>query len=155
MAFCRDMLYNIEKDKEEIGMIQAIYGKKGSGKTKRLLDMANDALKVEHGDIVFIDDDKRYMYDLRHEVRFVDASEYAVKSADMFLGFICGMLAQNFDVTAIFIDAFMKLVKADISELGDFFARLEDLSDKRGVRFIISVSGDPDVMPEFMRKYVI
>ena len=96
-------------------MIQAIYGKKGSGKTKRLLDMANDALKVEHGDIVFIDDDKRYMYDLRHEVRFVDASEYGVKSADMFLGFISGMLAQNFDVTAIFIDAFMKLVNTDIS----------------------------------------
>ena len=68
-------------------MIQVIYGKKGSGKTKRLLDMANDALKVEHGDIVFVDDDKRYMYDLRHEIRFVDASEYSVNSADMFLGF--------------------------------------------------------------------
>ena len=155
MAFYRNMLYNREKSKEEIGMIQAIYGKKGSGKTKRLLDMANDALKVEHGDMVFIDDDKRYMYDLRHEVRFVDASEYSVKSADMFLGFIYGMLSQNFDVTAIFIDAFMKLVKTDISELGDFFAQLEAMSDKRGVRFVISVSGDPDVMPEFMRKYVI
>ena len=81
-------------------MIQVIYGKKGSGKTKRLLDMANDALKVEHGDIVFVDDDKRYMYDLRHEIRFVDASEYSVKSADMFLGFLSGMLSQNFDVTS-------------------------------------------------------
>ena len=136
-------------------MIQIISGVKGSGKTKRILDMTNDALKVEHGVIVFIDDDKRYMYDLRHEVRFVDASEYSVKSADMFLGFIYGMLSQNFDVTAIFIDAFMKLVKTDISELGDFFAQLEAMSDKRGVRFVISVSGDPDVMPEFMRKYVI
>ena len=103
-------------------MIQVIYGKKGSGKTKRLLDMANDALKVEHGDIVFVDDDKRYMYDLRHEIRFVDASEYSVKSADMFLGFLSGMLSQNFDVTAIFIDAFMKMVNADVSTLGDFFA---------------------------------
>lgn len=136
-------------------MIQAIYGKKGSGKTKRLLDMANDALKVEHGDIVFIDDDKRYMYDLRHEVRFVDAGEYAVKSADMFLGFISGMLAQNFDVTAIFIDAFMKLVKTDIAEMEDFFACLDQLSEKRGVKFVISVSGDPEIMPAFMKKYVI
>ena len=136
-------------------MIQAIYGKKGSGKTKLLLDMANDALKVEHGDIVFIDDDKRYMYDLRHEVRFVDASEYGVKSADMFLGFISGMLAQNFDVTAIFIDAFMKLVNTDISTLGDFFAKLESLAEKRNLRFVISVSGDPDAMPEFMKKYVV
>ena len=73
----------------------------------------------------------------------------------MFLCFIYGGLSQNFDLTAIFIDAFMKLVKTDISELGDFFAQLEAMSDKRGVRFVISVSGDPDVMPEFMRKYVI
>ena len=54
-------------------MIQIISGVKGSGKTKRILDMTNDALKVEHGVIVFIDDDKRYMYDLRHEIRFVAA----------------------------------------------------------------------------------
>ena len=57
-------------------MIQIIPGNKGSGKTKRLIDITNDALKVEHGIIVFIDDDKRYMYDLRHEIRFVDAGEY-------------------------------------------------------------------------------
>lgn len=136
-------------------MIQAIYGKKGSGKTKRLLDMANEALQVEHGDVVFIDDDKRYMYDLRHEVRFVDASEYGVKSADKFLGFISGMLAQNFDVTAIFIDAFMKLVNTDIANLGDFFAELDALAEKRNLRFVISVSGDPDGMPEFMKKYIV
>ena len=136
-------------------MIQVIYGKKGSGKTKRLLDMANDALKVEHGDIVFVDDDKRYMYDLRHEIRFVDASEYSVKSADMFLGFLSGMMSQNFDVTAIFIDAFMKMVNADVSTLGDFFAQLDTLAEKRNLRFVISLSGDPDTMPEFMKKYVI
>ena len=59
-------------------MIQVILGSKGSGKTKRLIDITNDALKVEHGNVVFIDDDKRYMYDLRHEIRFVDASEYPV-----------------------------------------------------------------------------
>ena len=106
-------------------MIQVIYGKKGSGKTKRLLDMANDALKVEHGDIVFVDDDKR------------------------------GMLSQNFDVTAIFIDAFMKMVNADVSTLGDFFAQLDTLAEKRNLRFVISLSGDPDTMPEFMKKYVI
>ena len=57
-------------------MIRVILGDKGSGKTKRLIDLTNDALKSEHGNIIFIDDDKRYMYDLRHEIRFVDASEY-------------------------------------------------------------------------------
>ena len=138
-------------------MIQAIYGKKGSGKTKRLLDQANDALKTENGDVVFIDDDKRYMYDLRHEVRFVDASEYGVDSPDMFLGFVSGMLAQNFDVSAVFVDAFIKLVKADIADLGNFFERLEALSEKpdHKVRFVLSISGDPDIMPEFMKKYIV
>ena len=57
-------------------MIKVILGDKGSGKTKRLIDLTNDALKTEHGNIIFVDDDKRYMYDLRHEIRFVDASEY-------------------------------------------------------------------------------
>ena len=85
-------------------MIQIISGVKGSGKTKRLLDQTNDALKVEHGDIVFIDDDKRYMYDLRHEIRFVDASAYPVArgcSPDAFLAFISGMLVSPFSTLPI------------------------------------------------------
>ena len=69
-------------------MIRVILGDKGSGKTKRLIDMTNDALKTEHGNIIFIDDDKRYMYDLRHEIRFVDASEYPVAYKCTILGYI-------------------------------------------------------------------
>ena len=61
-------------------MIQVIHGKKGSGKTKRILDQANEAIKEHKGDVIFIDDDNRYMYDLRHEVRFVNASEYGSDS---------------------------------------------------------------------------
>ena len=74
-------------------MIQIISGVKGSGKTKRLLDQTNDALKVEHGDIVFIDDDKRYMYDLRHEIRFVDAS--AIPSPTLLAGRVSGLYQRH------------------------------------------------------------
>ena len=74
-------------------MIQVIHGKKGSGKTKRILDQANEAIKEHKGDVIFIDDDNRYMYDLRHEVRFVNAGEYGSDSPEMFFGFLCGMLA--------------------------------------------------------------
>ena len=97
-------------------MIQAIVGRKGSGKTKRLLDMANEALKVEHGHIVFVDDDKRYMYDLRHEIRFVDASEYMPKehrSPDALIALLGGMLAADYDITLICVDAFHRLANAD------------------------------------------
>lgn len=136
-------------------MIQVILGKKGSGKTKRLIDQANDSLKVEHGNVVFIDDDKRYMYDLRHEIRFVDASEYAVNSADIFYGFVSGMLSMNFDITLIFVDAFMKLANCDPNALEDFFNRLDTLSKSRNVNFVLSVSGDPADMPEFITRYAI
>ena len=136
-------------------MIQVILGNKGSGKTKRLIDHANDALKVESGNIMFIDDDSRYMYDLRHEIRFVDASEYKIHSADMFFGFIAGMLSANFDITLIVVDAFMKLVDCASSELESLFKRLDALSKAREVDFLIAVSGDPKDMPEFITQYAI
>ncbi len=136
-------------------MIQVIMGKKGSGKTKRLIDKANDALKVEHGSVVFIDDDTRYMYDLRHEIRFVDASDYKIESADMFYGFVSGMLSMNFDISVIFVDAFVKMVHADMQAMEPFFTRLEALSNARNVNFVISISGDPADLPEFVKRYAI
>ena len=136
-------------------MIQVIHGKKGSGKTKRILDLANEAIKEHKGDVIFIDDDNRYMFDLRHEVRFVNAGEYGSDSPEMFFGILCGMLAQNFDISVIFVDAFLKLVKADVEKTQDFFSRLEKLSLAHNVDFILSVSCDDAVAPEFIKKYFI
>ena len=141
-------------------MIQIILGDKGSGKTKRLIDLVNESLKNEHGDIIFIDDDKRYMYDLRHEIRFVDASEYPVGhkcQASEMLGFICGMLSANFDLSLIAMDAFMKLVRTplDDPEMKVFFEKLEALSETHHCTFLISVSAQAESVPEFIRKYVI
>lgn len=141
-------------------MIQIILGDKGSGKTKRLIDLVNESLKNEHGDIIFVDDDKRYMYDLRHEIRFVDASEYPVGekcTATEMLGFICGMLSANFDVSLIAMDAFMKLVRTplDDAEMKDFFEKLEQLSEEHKCNFLISVSAPAESVPEYINKYVI
>lgn len=141
-------------------LIQIILGDKGSGKTKRLIDLVNESLKNEHGDIIFIDDDKRYMYDLRHEIRFVDASEYPVghkSQASEMLGFICGMLSANFDLSLIAMDAFMKLVRTplDDPEMKAFFEKLEALSEAHHCNFLISVSAQAESVPEFIRKYVI
>ncbi len=136
-------------------MIQVIHGKKGSGKTKRILDLANQTVKEAKGDVVFVDDDNRYMFDLRHEVRFVNAGEYGVDSPEMFFGFLCGMLAQNFDVSVIFVDAFMKLVRVPIEQTERCFALLSAMSEKRNVNFILSVSVDDAEAPEFLRKYFI
>ncbi|NLE19305.1 MAG: ATP-binding protein [Clostridiales bacterium] len=136
-------------------MIQVIHGKKGSGKTKRIIDMANDAIKNQKGDVVFVDDDNRYMFDLRHEIRFVNAGEYGMVGPEMFYGFLCGMLAQNFDVTVVFIDAFLKLVNVKPNETEWFFKNLESLGEKRNLTFILSVGCDDSDAPEYIRKHFI
>lgn len=136
-------------------MIEVIYGKKGSGKTKRLIDMANDSIKDQKGDVLFIDDDNRYMFDLRHEIRFINAGEYDVHNAQMFSGFVCGLLAQNFDIRLVFVDAFLKLVKDDVENLQWLFDRLKAVSEKHSVRFVISCSGDMDTAPEYLKQYII
>ena len=140
-------------------MIQVIAGNKGSGKTKRLIDITNEALKQEHGIIVFIDDDKRYMYDLRHEIRFVDAGEFAGirgNTADVFLGFVSGMLAVNYDISLICVDAFAKLIKSTpLNETKVFFDELSALSEQSKCNFILNVSCDIDELPEYIKQYVI
>ena len=140
-------------------MIQVILGSKGSGKTKRLIDLTNEALKQEHGNIIFIDDDNRYMYDLRHEIRFVNASEYPAVykcSANRFLGFLCGMLSADYDLSLVTVDAFKKIVKTDLDceEMRDFFAQLETLSENHHCDIVISINTEGDV-PEFISKYAL
>jgi len=139
-------------------MIRIITGDKGSGKTKRLIDMTNDALKVEHGIIVFIDDDKRYMYDLRHEIRFVDASAYPAArkcTPDAFLAFLSGMLAINFDLSLISIDAFLKLVRIENpEELVPFVEALDKLSQEHSCNFVLSLSVPREKLPEKLLPYV-
>ena len=141
-------------------MIQVILGDKGSGKTKRLIDMTNDALKQERGNIIFIDDDKRYMYDLHRDIRFVDASEYPSGykcSAHEFLGFLCGMLYSNYDLSLIAVDAFKKLVKTDMfsDEMRDFFEQVDRLSERHGCNFVFSISSLKEDVPEFIAKYAM
>ena len=141
-------------------MIQVILGDKGSGKTKRLIDLTNDALKSEHGNIIFIDDDKRYMYDLRHEIRFVDASEYSVANkcaASEFLAFICGMLSADFDLSLIAVDAFKKLVRTPLHdlEMEKFFENLNHLSEAHTCNFVLSISVSEEEVPEYIRKYTV
>ena len=85
----------------------------------------------------------------------MNAGEYGCDSPEMFFGFLCGMLAQNFDISVIFVDAFIKLIKADVNSTADFFTRLDKLSEKHNVQFVISMSVDDAVAPEFVKKYFI
>ena len=138
-------------------MIQVILGNKGSGKTVKLIQLANDALKDERGNIFFIDSHSRHMYDLHREIRFVNATEYGVDSAEMFYGMICGMISANFDITLIVVDGLMKMLPPEVTpdKLENFFSRIARLSDEHGVRIVLGMSGDSDALPEFITKYAI
>ena len=137
-------------------MVQLIYGKKGSGKTKRLIDMANQEVETAKGDVIFIDDDKRYMYDVKHEIRFVNVKEYDIDSEEKLFGFICGMCAANFDISAFYLDAFMHIIKKDVSELEVFVKSIEQLArNNDNLKLVINVSADPADAPEFLKQYII
>ena len=123
-------------------MIQIIFGKKGSGKTKRILDMANASVNEAKGNVLFVDDDRRYTLSLKPQVRFIDASEYAVKGVEPFYGFLAGILAGNYDISVVYIDAFLKLVNATEEQLIAFFAKLERLVESANCDIVISYSED-------------
>ena len=136
-------------------MIQVIAGKKGSGKTKRLIDLTNATARDAAHDVIFLDDDNRYMFDVDHKVRFINAEDYHIHNADMFIGFVCGILSSNFDVGAVFIDAFLKLCHAELEETEPVVKTLEALSCKHHVDFILSLSADPEELPDFLKQYVV
>ena len=137
-------------------MIQFIAGQKGEGKTKRLIQMANDAVKTTDGHVVFIDDDKRHIYDLHYDIRFVETGEFPLSNYREFIGFICGILSQNSDITEIFVDGLKNIVKTvDNDDLVKLIKKLETLSANNSVDFIISINCDPATSPEEMRNLMI
>ena len=137
-------------------MIQIIAGEKGEGKTKRLLDMANEAGKASNGHVVFIDDDKRHMYDLHYDIRFVETSGFVMSGQEVLFGFICGILSQDNDIEKIFIDGIGNIVK-DISneDLEKFIQELEKTSADSNVDFIMIVSAKVSSLPASVQKYLI
>ena len=135
-------------------MIEIICGEKGTGKTKRIISLANGISDQAKGSMVFIDDDNSYMYDLGYSIRFINVTDYALNDPDMFLGFLCGLCASDFDLEYMFVDRFENVIKADLSELEGFFEQLNKLADQHSLHIVLSVSKGEEVLPEFMRPYI-
>ncbi len=135
-------------------MIQVILGKKGSGKSKQVVDMANKLVGEAEGDIVFIDDDNRCMLDLRHEIRFVDCSEFNVDEVNKFYGFVCGMISQDFDISHIFIDGIKNMIHSELMEMEGMFRDLEEVLKRNNVKAVIVISADPETAPDFLKAYI-
>lgn len=136
-------------------MIELLIGKKGTGKTKVLLEKVNAAADSASGNVVFISNDTgRNMYDIKSGVRMAEAKEFNIVSWDEFLGFICGIISGNFDITHIFIDGILKIVNNTMDGFEDFLKSLELISEKFNIDFEISVSVDAGTAPDYMKKYL-
>ena len=133
-------------------MIHLIYGKKGSGKSKKLLDIANAEVSNASGNIVYVDDNTRCMYDLKHEIRFINTTDYGINTAQKLYGFICGILSGDFDISTIYIDGIKKMVKDD--EEDDVVLLLESFEKVfADIDAYMVLSGSSQV-PEKLKKYI-
>ncbi|MCT4620139.1 MAG: hypothetical protein N4A62_12195 [Marinisporobacter sp.] len=134
-------------------MVKLITGGKGTGKTKKMIEMANNLIDTEAGNVVFIDYNKRSMYDLKHKIRFVSLDEYPIKNIDSFLGFLCGIISRDHDIETIFIDRLLKIKNIELNHLIPFIKEIEELSQKFEITFITSVSCDLNEIPEELKVY--
>ena len=134
-------------------MIDIIAGAKGKGKTKILIQQVNDDIKLTKGTIVYLDKNNKHMYELSNQIRLIVVPEFNVTDTDMFLGFIAGIISQDHDLDKIYLDSF--LTTACIKDNLDYAVeKLDALSEKFGVSFVISASVDKENMPESVHKYV-
>ena len=134
-------------------MLKVYYGEQGMGKSRKMCEGANERLLNTNGTVVFIDKDEDHMYDLKRDVRCINASEYGISGRGMLMGFAAGIAARDFDLDALFINSFKKLVVEPsdaLADVIDFFARL---SEKTGADIFLSINGGGQPCPDFIAEY--
>ena len=135
-------------------MIKVIYGEKGTGKTKMMIDAANGAIKDAKGHLIFITDTKRYMYDLEREIRFIDVSEYDIAGEAALCGFIKGVIAGNNDNEYVYIDGIARIAGKPVAEMAAFFYMLDKVAKNDNLVITVSVSAAKEELPDFVSKYI-
>ena len=136
-------------------MVRMIMGVKGSGKTKQLIELINNAAKDEPGNVVCIEANRNMTYDIHYHIRLIDAQEYKLNNYDLFRGFISGLCAGNYDITHVFIDNLCKTVGREVdAETETFLNWLDVFGEKNNVKFTVTVSADPSLATEGMQKFL-
>ena len=136
-------------------MVQLIVGKKGKGKTKHLLDKVNAEVQNVSGNIVYLDKSTKHMFELNNKIRLIDVPEYLVSNSDEFIGFVCGIISQDHDLQQMYFDSFLNIACVEADELEKVIAKIEKISEKFHVDFVISVSLDESQLPENARKNIL
>lgn len=134
-------------------MINIIYGAKGTGKTKQIIDKANLEVEVAKGNIVFLTDKKGYDYHVSYSIRLLMMEEFEITSNNDFVGFIKGLIAGDRDIEHIYIDGVHRICKKDIKDLKELFEQFELIGKKFGTNFTLAISLSEEDLPEFLNKY--
>ena len=136
-------------------MIQIIAGAKGKGKTKILLDKVNTSIKEASGTIVYLDKNTKHMYELNNKIRLINVKDYCIDTCQEFTGFICGLVSQDHDLEKVYLDSFLNISCLEGSDITAVLEKLDLISAKFSVDFVISISLNADDIPEKFKNSVI
>ncbi|MCL1858485.1 MAG: ATP-binding protein [Oscillospiraceae bacterium] len=134
-------------------MVKLIVGVKGTGKTKTLINMANEALNISKGCVVCIEKGQKLKYDINYKARLINTIEYDICGADALYGLVCGLYAANYDITHIFIDSALKICKENLEDFDRFLNLADNISNKNNFQCIITASVAPENLPEEILNY--
>ncbi|GFI10674.1 MAG: twitching motility protein PilT [Lachnospiraceae bacterium] len=136
-------------------MVQLIIGNKGDGKTKHLLDRVNSQIKTASGNIVYLDKSTKHMHELNNKVRLINVTDYPLKNSDEFIGFLCGIISQDYDLEQVYLDSFLKIAHLEHGDLTDALTQLNQISEQFKVDFCISISVEEKELPDFAKEQVL
>lgn len=137
-------------------MIEIIAGEKGKGKTKELLAKVNHSVAAASGNIVYLDKSQKHMYELNNKVRLINVMDYPIDNCDEFLGFLCGIVSQDHDLEEMYLDSFLTIAFTETDdEIQYAIEKLDIISEKYNVKFILSVSRDESKLPECAKAKIV
>lgn len=134
-------------------MIKLITGKKGTGKTKILIDLINDSVKTTNGSLVCIEKGETIRRSISYKVRWCDAEQFNICGYDAFYGFLAGMLAGNYDIKEVFVDGILKIGGRDFGEFGEMLDKINSLAGD-DTTVVFTVSADDSELPESVKKFI-
>lgn len=137
-------------------MIEIISGEKGKGKTKELLNKVNTSITSATGNIVYLDKSQKHMYELNNKIRLISVNDFLIDNCDEFLGFICGVISQDHDLEEMYLDSFLTIASIDSDELlNHAIQKLDVISEKYNVKFILSVSKDESKLTDIAKAKIV
>ncbi len=134
-------------------MIKLIYGKKGTGKTKQIIDLANAEVEIAEKSVVFVTKDDKYTFQIKPKVRFFSTDKHDINTEEELLAYINGILDSNHDIEAFYIDGAHRIANKNVEEMEKFYAKMAEIDKNKDILFVLTASIDFEEMPSFLKRY--